>query len=325
MNDSQCNLADIYAPIQSELLAVAERFDRELLSDVAGVQQLCDYLREFRGKMLRPGLVLLCARAVGSCTPEHITLAAVLEMIHIATLVHDDVLDEAQLRRRSPTLHAMSSNETAVLIGDYLISHAYHLCSTLPSPQTARTVAACTNTVCEGELLQVGNRENWNLTVQQYLTIITKKTAALTSLACRLGAEFAGADNAATEALAGYGLELGIAFQIVDDVLDIVGDEEEMGKTLGRDLDKGEFTLPIIHFLQRADASQREEFRSLCHRSDSSRAGRMKILLDGSLDHARKTAQDRAEAAMRYLDKLPDTSFRQSLIQLSRFILQRRA
>src|SRR4051812_1182513 len=173
--------------------------------------------------MLRPMLVLLCGRACGGeLNDAHVTLATVVEMVHMATLVHDDVLDEAELRRKGATINHLRGNEAAVLLGDYLISHSFHLCSSLDSQFASRLIGQTTNRVCEGELLQIDNRNNLDLTEETYLEIITRKTASLCAACCLLGATFAGAGEGRVGQLETYGLSIGIAFQMQDDILDIV-------------------------------------------------------------------------------------------------------
>ncbi len=175
-------LMSLYEPMAADLEKVCRIFDDELFSDLPVVNDLCDQVRQYRGKMLRPALLLLSARACGQVRPEHFTLAAVVEMVHMATLVHDDVLDEADLRRRHPTINRLAGNEAAIMLGDYLISHAFHLCSSLDSQEASRLIGATTNTVCEGELQQIAHRGDDRLTVEQYLQIITRKTAVLTGV-----------------------------------------------------------------------------------------------------------------------------------------------
>ncbi len=216
---------------------------------------LVKHVSRFRGKMLRPCLVLLSGRACSGDQPlseAHTVIATVVEMVHMATLVHDDVLDEAELRRKGATINHLRGNEAAVLLGDYLISHSYHLCSGLDSQFASRLIGRTTNCVCEGELLQLDNRNNLDLDEQTYLQIIERKTASLCAACCLLGAKFAGAEPAHVAALETFGMSLGTAFQIQDDILDLVGDASCVGKTLGIDVEKGKLTLPLIHFLRSA-------------------------------------------------------------------------
>ena len=224
------SLADLIAP---QLLAVDQLFARELRSDLQNVNDLVTHVAKFRGKMLRPALVLLSGLAASedgaTSTPDHVTLATVVEMVHMATLVHDDILDGAEVRRKGATINHLHGNEAAVLLGDFLISHAYHLCSSLTTApgetdtSASRLIAHTTNIVCEGELTQNFNRSNWKLDEKTYYLIIYRKTAALTEVCCRLGAMFSTHRQPWINALATYGKQVGLAFQIVDDILDICG------------------------------------------------------------------------------------------------------
>ncbi|MEE9404357.1 MAG: polyprenyl synthetase family protein [Algisphaera sp.] len=258
----QAHEHDAINRILAERLAKVEaRFKAELLSDLPAVNTLTQHVERYRGKMLRPTLVLAVSAAAFADRADDdvfqdatITVATVAEMVHMATLVHDDILDDAEMRRRGATINHLRGNEAAVMLGDYLISHAYHLCSSLPSSAASRAVAAATNTVCEGELLQLHHRGDWALTEQTYFEMIRRKTARLCGTCCQMPAVLAanrsdGGGGPLAEALFVYGEKLGIAFQIVDDVLDLTGDADEVGKSLGRDLAKGKLTLPLIRHL----------------------------------------------------------------------------
>ncbi|HEY0007164.1 MAG TPA: polyprenyl synthetase family protein, partial [Tepidisphaeraceae bacterium] len=201
----RAELADLLDSIQPQLDAVELTFEAELKSDIPCVNTLVNHVGRFRGKMLRPMLALLCGRAAGTLKPAHITIATVVEMVHMATLVHDDVLDEAELRRRGATINHLKGNESAVMLGDYLISHSYHLCSSLSDQSAARAIARTTNQVCEGELLQLHNRDNLDLDEETYTTIVSRKTASLIATSCYLGARFAGADESTSRKLEKYG------------------------------------------------------------------------------------------------------------------------
>lgn len=313
-------------PVADRLAAVARIFDDELRSDQPFVGELCQYVRRYRGKMLRPTLLLLSAEAGGAVRDEHVVLAAVVEMVHLATLVHDDVLDEADLRRDAASVNRIHGNETAVLLGDYLISHAYHLCSRLGSTHAARRIAATTNTVCEGEIMQVAQRGNWALEETDYLEIIRRKTSALTAVCCELGAHVAGAAPDAVERLSVYGRDLGIAFQITDDLLDLTGREDEMGKSLGRDADQGKLTLPLIHYLRRAPAEAREQLIQCLNRGEAGRMDRLADLpgLADSIEYAAEVARLHTHTALRSLSKLPPSEARDALQSAAEFVLQRR-
>src|SRR5678810_1102649 len=212
-------LALVNETIKKELAAVEQLFIDELATDLTCVNTLIKHVSRFRGKMLRPTLVLLAGKACGQLTDAHSVLATVVEMVHMATLVHDDVLDEAELRRKGAPINHLRGNEAAVLLGDYLISHSYHLCSSLQSQLASRAIAHTTNQVCEGELLQIENRNNFDLDEETYLKIITLKTAILCATCCSLGARFAGASDDIVNRMELFGLSLGQAFQIQDDIL----------------------------------------------------------------------------------------------------------
>src|SRR5687767_5974150 len=292
-------LASLTDCIRPQLLAVEKLFHDELSSDLACVNTLVKHVSRFRGKMLRPCLVLLSGRACGELTEAHNVIATVVEMVHMATLVHDDVLDEAELRRKGATINHLRGNEAAVMLGDYLISHSYHLCSSLDSQLASRLIARTTNEVCEGELLQIDNRNNLDLTEETYYDIIGRKTAGLTATCCLLGARLAGANEAVAKRLDTFGRALGVAFQIQDDLLDITGDTATVGKTLGIDAEKGKLTLPMIHFLRTAPAEHRALMRSLLSDPSTDRGERIRnlILPSGSIDYSRDTARHLAKRA----------------------------
>lgn len=319
-------LEHIAAPVSHELVEAARRFDAELLSDVPFVNELCERVRLYRGKMLRPTLLLLTARACGRVTDEHITLAAVVEMVHAATLVHDDVLDESDLRRRHATLNATEGNHAAVLLGDYLISHAFHLCSSLQDQHASRLIGSTTNRVCEGELMQVRRRGELTLTEPDYLEIIQRKTAVLTGACSALGARYAGADSRVVDRWEQFGVDLGMAFQIVDDVLDCVGDEGEMGKSLGRDVQMGEVTLPVIYALSTMECDDRERLQAaLTNGSSRDRQNLVEWLeRSGGIDYAYSRATEYLERARNHLGEVGPGAARDSLLDVVDFVVSRR-
>src|SRR5688500_15116109 len=319
-------LATLTECIAPQLAAVDRRFREELTSDIACVNLLVKHVSRFRGKMLRPMLVLLSGRACGDeLSDAHVTIATVVEMVHMATLVHDDVLDEAELRRKGATINHLRGNEAAVLLGDYLISHSYHLCSSLDSQLASRTIARTTNRVCEGELLQIDNRNKIDLSEDTYLEIIARKTASLCATCCELGASFAGATLEEVERLHEYGESLGSAFQIQDDILDIVGDAAEVGKTLGIDVEKGKMTLPMIHFLRTAPAEHRALLRSLLASRDVDKAERIRNLIvpSQSIEYAQDRARQLVDRARTALADLPDTEARRVLDTMAEFVVVR--
>jgi octaprenyl-diphosphate synthase len=311
--------------IAKELTAVDQMFTNELVSDLPCVNTLVKHVSRFRGKMLRPILLLLAGKSVGDLTDAHITLATVVEMVHMATLVHDDVLDEAELRRKGATINHLRGNEAAVLLGDYLISHSYHLCSSLQSQLASRAIARTTNQVCEGELLQIDNRNNLDLSEETYLRIITLKTATLVATCCSLGARFAGATDQHIKLLETFGLSLGIAFQIQDDILDLVGEENVVGKTLGIDIEKQKLTLPIIHFLKHAPAEHQALLRSLLKSREADKVERIRnlILPTHSIDYARDRAHSLVDRARAALAQLPDSEAAKVLDTMAEYVIAR--
>jgi octaprenyl-diphosphate synthase len=323
--DMNTLLASIADCVQPQMEAVERLFHEELKSDVACVNTLVKHVSRFRGKMLRPLLVLLSGKAFGQLSDAHVTIATVVEIVHMATLVHDDVLDEAELRRKGATINHLRGNEAAVLLGDYLISHSYHLCSSLDSQMASRLIGRTTNQVCEWELLQIDNRNNWDLDEETYLRIITLKTATLCATCCALGARLAGASEADVKKLETFGMSLGIAFQIQDDILDVIGDVDTVGKTLGIDVEKGKMTLPLIHFLRHAPAEHRSLLRSLLIGRDSDKAERVRnlILPSESIPYALNRAKQLVDRARAMINELPQTEAVKVLDAMAQFVISR--
>ncbi len=325
VTESRRTLASMYAPIATELVAAEHVFQEELGSRFAFVQQLVDHCADYRGKRLRPALVLLTAKACGSLTDAHLVLAAVVEMIHTATLVHDDVLDEAMIRRHAATVNAEWGNETAVLLGDFLFTHAFHLAASLDSTRACRWIGQATNRVCEGEMQQIHHRGNLDLDEHDYFSIVEGKTAELTAVSCRLGAAYAGAPESTVAALDRFGRNIGIAFQIADDVLDIWGEERVTGKSLGTDLEKQKLTLPIIHLLKTAEPAVAAAVRNLLTDADPEVRHRLRPYLEnaGSLDYAWHRAKQHAKAAVDALDCLADSDSKVVLRTLAHYVVRR--
>ncbi|MFQ5591991.1 MAG: polyprenyl synthetase family protein, partial [Phycisphaerae bacterium] len=323
MNNITLPLSDLYSPIRQDLAVVERIFDDELRSDFPFVNDLCTPVRSCRGKMLRPTLLLLSGQAAGGLSSAHHTLGAVVEMVHAATLAHDDVLDEADERRGQLPANRVVGNVAAVLLGDYLISHAFHLCSSLASQYASRRIGSTTNAVCEGELLQNQQRGNADLSEEFYLEIIGKKTGALTATSCELGAHEAAADSTVIEALRSYGMSVGVAFQIIDDVLDLVGDRGAVRKTLRRDLALGKATLPTIHCLTCADAATASRLRRGMTGEADLKFEQVRdwLMRSGSIDYAISTAQEYVADAVRRLDIVGPSDAKTSLIAMAEFIV----
>lgn len=337
-------------PINEALLGGLERveacFDRQLESDIPPVADLCRHIERYRGKMLRPTLVLLTGLAANPetadrlgagleagtgladlWTDEHIGLGAVVEMVHMATLVHDDVLDDAEIRRRGQTVNALRGNEAAVILGDYLLASAYHLCSAVESRQAALAVGDTAMTMASGELLQLHHREDLSLDEPTYFEIVDRKTGALIGLSCSLGAAASGAAPETVEALKSFGRDMGIAFQIKDDLLDLMGEESVIGKSVRRDLAKGKLTLPLIHALAEASPETRgrllREVKNLGESAGDEAAGTespaasaavdqlVATMRDlGSIDYAKASAEKIVERAKASLGVLPESPVR---------------
>ncbi len=325
--ETQNRLAVFYQPIAEELSRVDEVLRRELRSRYSFVNSLVEHVGSYRGKRLRPALVLLTARSVGELREDHVVLAAVVEMIHTATLVHDDVLDQALVRRHKATVNAEWGNESSVLLGDYLFTHAFHLAASLGSTLACRLIGQATNTVCEGELHQIYESGNLDLDERDYLDIIAGKTAELCAVCCRLGAHYAGAPPALEDGMVRYGQNLGMAFQIADDLLDLQGEERSTGKSLGSDADQQKLTLPLIRVLrQGSSAVVRNVQRILAGAGNHKRQQLLPILEESdAFEYARQQAERYAAAACAELDEVPDSDAKEILLKLTRFVTRRSA
>ncbi len=319
-------LTDLYAPIADDLEQCTAVLSAELISDQGFISDLCRHVGRFHGKMLRPGLVLLSGKTCGETGSDHHVLAAVVELVHLATLVHDDVLDEADIRRRAATVNRLWGNGRAVLMGDFLYSHAFRLCSTLESQYAARLIGQTAITLSEGEIMQVTNRGNFELGESEYTDIITRKTASLIAACCQLGARYAGADELLVRHLHRFGQSLGVAFQIVDDLLDLTGDESEVGKSLGRDVFEGELTLPLIHYLRTQPEQARRYMLSILRGDDPGRYRDVAALLrdSDSIAYAEGVAREYVGEARDALAELPPSAARDSLGAMADFVVARR-
>jgi octaprenyl-diphosphate synthase len=284
---------------------------------------LSEYLSARNGKMVRSGLVLLVGECLGTIREEHIQVAAMVQMIHDATLLHDDVIDEGHRRRGAPTINRLWGNESAVLLGDFVLSRVFKMAADLDS-SVARILAQTAVHVCEGELRQVMQRDNWQLRETEYLDIITEKSASFFSGCCRLGAVLSQGSPDQVEAAAAYGLHAGVAFQIMDDVLDIVGDESRMGKGARSDFDSSKPTLAIIHLLAGAPARDKAAICELLKTPGDSKH-QLAAMLEaaGSLQYARERAQHYAARATEFLDTLPAGEARDALAETARLMADR--
>jgi octaprenyl-diphosphate synthase len=318
-------LRALYAPIRDELERAENLLRDELRSEHAFVDRLAKHGFRLGGKRLRPALVLLAAKATGQLKPDHLVLAAAMEMIHTATLIHDDVLDEATIRRHLDTVNARWDNEASVLLGDYLFTRSIRMVSALEDPFACRAIGEATQTMCEGELRQIQNRGNYELAEDDYFDIITQKTAALMACCCRLGSHYAGADTEVRETFTQFGQQLGIAFQIADDLLDLLGDETEVGKSLGTDLTKQKPTLPLIRLLSLVRGEDREKVLGILSRSGNHHHDALLPWLERyeAISYARDKAIAYTRAAAELLDRLPANPVRDVLQGLADFVVAR--
>ena len=315
-----------YRPIASQMVQVEQRLRDELRSRYKILEPVLQHGVMLGGKRLRPALVLLAGAASGPLHRDHVTIAAVLEMVHTATLVHDDVLDKAQHRRHVPTVNALWDNSTSILLGDFLFSHSFFLAATLNSTAACQAIGRASRRVCEGELRQVLSAGDMLLDEATYLDLIEGKTAELTQVSCELGALFSGASEEQVRGLGEYGRCLGIAFQIADDYLDLWGDDQTVGKTLGTDLDQGKMTLPIIRLLETSDEARRDKIIDVLRCGGVNRLTKIRDFLCDSdaARYTRQTAERYRDRAIASLDCLPPSAAKASLAQIASFSVDRR-
>ncbi len=319
--------ADLYAPVARDL----EEVERVLAGVLDGrsprVAEVVRHVSNYRGKRLRPALLLLAAKACGRVTAAHHVLGAVVEMIHTATLVHDDILDGATVRRHVPTVNAAWGVQAGVLLGDFLFTHAFHLASTLDDPRACRVIGEATNRTCEGELRQGLERGNLDLGEADYFDIIDGKTADLIACCCRLGALFAGANEETVERLSRYGRSLGLAFQIADDLLDLVGEEQTTGKSLGTDLEQQKLTLPLIRLLERSSEGTSARVRQILNSPGNHKREALApyLLESDALAYARRKAEEFAARAKAELDCLPPSPCRTILEWVTGQVVHRKS
>jgi octaprenyl-diphosphate synthase len=319
------DLPAIQSLTRADMGSVDTLIRRRLASDVVLINQVAEYIIGAGGKRLRPMLLLLSAGALGHRGPDAHQLAAVVEFIHTATLLHDDVVDESDLRRGRKTANAVWGNAASVLVGDFLYSRSFQLMVELQRMEVMQILADTTNQIAEGEVLQLLHVRNPDTDEAAYLRVIERKTAVLFAAATRLGALLAGADNNTCDALHEYGLNLGYAFQIADDVLDYASDAETLGKNLGDDLAEGKATLPLIHAMAHADAATRGRLRAIIEHGDTSGLpdALAAIHASGGLDYSRARARTYAETAEQTLDGLEDNDYIAALRGLARYAVSR--
>ena len=318
-------LEQLYKLIGSDMSAVDAVIRVRLHSDVALVRQVAEYIISAGGKRLRPALVLLCAGALGYRGTQHHDLAAVIEFIHTATLLHDDVVDESDLRRGRQTANALFGNAASVLVGDFLYSRSFQMMVEVGDMRIMRVLSEATNVIAEGEVLQLMNCHDADVDEARYLQVIRYKTAKLFQAAAQIGAILGGASPAVEQHLSDYGMHLGTAFQLIDDVLDYSGAEVETGKHLGDDLAEGKPTLPLIYVMQYGTTEQ-----AACVRRAIENGGRddfaavlAAIRATGALEHAKRQARAESDRAISALEALPASTYKDSLLELCLFAVAR--
>jgi octaprenyl-diphosphate synthase len=322
--DPNLSWRKIVEPVEPFLELVARRLGEQVETFEPEIAPYAQYALTNQGKQLRPALVALSAGAVGNTGPDLVTAAVIIEMVHLATLVHDDIMDEAAIRRRRPTLAANWGNQISVLLGDCLFAHALRLAAGFPTTEVCRAVSSATKTVCSGEILQTNRQGSLEISRAEYFKILQMKTAELFALSCDLGAWLGGANARERKALRGFGLALGTAYQVYDDCLDIFGLEAVAGKSLGTDLANGKLTLPVLVALERAGPGDALRLKELVSPWDGHQAGELLDLLErgGALAESRAVIHDFLETARQSLQGVRETGSRKALMGLTWFVAQ---
>ena len=315
---------EIIDPVEPFLEAVGQRLAKQVEAFDPDIVRYADYALNGQGKHLRAALVALTAKALGKVNDAHITVAVIIEMVHLATLVHDDVIDEAEIRRGRLTLAANWSNEIAVLFGDCLFAHALTLAASFPKPDVCRAVAMATNTVCSGEILQMQHRRDFSFTREKYFKVLEMKTAELFALSCELSAGLSVTGVERRSSLRQFGLAFGTAYQVYDDCVDLFGSEAIAGKSLGTDLAKGKLTLPVLLLWERADAADRVCLRELVEGWQADSMARLGALLEkyDTLSASLEIVHQYLDKARRTLRALPASNGRAGLLGLTEYLVR---
>ena len=317
--------ATLLAPVADDMRAMDGVIRDRLRSDVVLVNQVAEYIISAGGKRLRPALLLLVAGALGYRGPHRLSLAAIIEFIHTATLLHDDVVDESDLRRGRQTANSLFGNAASVLVGDFLYSRSFQMMVDVGSLPVMRTLADATNVIAEGEVLQLLNIHDPDVDEERYMQVIRYKTAKLFEASARLGAILAGCSDDEQEPWAEFGRRIGTAFQLIDDVLDYSGVTSEIGKNVGDDLREGKPTLPLIYLLERGDPAERTMVRDTVIDSTHADLARIQAAIDhsGALDYTRAVAEKESAAARAIAQRLPESPHKRSLLELCAFAIHR--
>ncbi len=318
---------DISALAHGEMQAVDRLISTSLESDVALVSQVSEYIIRSGGKRLRPLIVLLAARALGYDGDQHIRAAAIIEFIHTATLLHDDVVDSSSRRRGQDSANAVFGNQASVLVGDFLYSRAFQMMVDIDSMRVMQILADATNTIAAGEVMQLMSVHDPDTTEENYRQVIYRKTARLFEAGAQIAAVLTGRDAAVEAAMIRYGRNLGTAFQLVDDALDFDASAEELGKNLGDDLAEGKATLPLIYAMAKGSDKQRNVIRNAILEGGLEHLAEIQQVIEatGALDYTEMKARQAADLAIQDLNAIQDSEYKQSLIEIAGFAVRRRA
>jgi octaprenyl-diphosphate synthase len=326
MSSAKSRLAALTAPVESGMERMRAVLNEQVDETSDSVRDMTDHVSRFQGKQLRAALTLLSGEATGNTTDEHPAVAAIVELIHLATLVHDDILDGAEVRRRVACVNQRWDNQVAVLLGDFLYARAFARSTTLSSRLCSRLLAETTRTLCVGEIEQSARRYDFTMSQQTYERIAGAKTASLYAAGCELGARYPGGNEGLGSEMSRFGWNLGLAFQIVDDCLDIVGDAEVVGKSVGNDVEDGKVTLPVLHVYGRSSEAQRAVIRDVYTSPDvdeRARALREAVDMAPGLEFAQDRARGLVDDARGILGRLPDSPARTALAGACEFVLDR--
>jgi len=324
-------LKKFYLPVKKELIGVEEVLKESLKNTrYKSIREITNYLLGAGGKRLRPALVLLSAKAgqddISAGQQQSICLvAAAVELIHMASLIHDDVIDHATMRHNKPTVNSRWDNDVSIALGDYLYSEAFRLISNCGNPDIIQCISSATKAMCEGELLQVCERDNLNLSVEKYILIVKKKTASLFAASCHAGAMVSKSRQSLQKALKGFGLNFGIAFQIMDDYMDLAGEKKMLGKTPGQDIRAGEITLPLLNVLESVSEDEREKLEMLLasnRRNESLQRIRSGLLSPESTHKTKKAVSTYITLAKKNLNELSESPYKKSLINLAEWMIK---
>lgn len=320
-------LTELTSSIQKDLDRVEQTITQSLKTDNLFIQQMVDYLSHSTGKRIRPALAILSSKYCGRLSSETITLGASLEMIHVATLIHDDIIDNSAIRRKQKTLNFKWGNEISVLMGDYMFASSFYLMAKSLPKQVLSTLADTTNIICRGEISETFNRFNVSLTENQYLEVIREKTASLFAASCQTGAMLAEADETTVDRLYRFGLGIGMAFQVIDDTLDFVGKTAKVGKPVLSDLKEGKLTLPVIHCMNSASKAEKAKLKKVVLRKVKTNSDLkfLGILLKkyDAIEHSMQKARTFVDEAKASLYQLNGNRDKNELLQFADFLVNR--